>query len=156
MPVMRFRVQHIMLATAALAVILFALDYSQVAICDGWYDIRVECDEEASAQIEGVSFIGVNGFDTANIVLNAVGDHLSEMNDLDSAPPFDMRVGHSHRASMFGRTWGHVQEYSHVVVVLFLAEGSKEVHCLTVPHRNEAKQITIDENSFVKVITSGS
>lgn len=143
---MRFRVTHILAGMAIVFALLAAADFGVVAVCDGWYDLTVEIDSDAAARVSSVSYLAVHRLRMADAVVASIDDHLEFMEHQDSIAPFVIRVGHSHRKSLF-RTWGHVQEYSHVVVVLHHADGSRAIHRLPVPHRDHSRRIVVTGKS---------
>ena len=124
-------------------------EFATVAYCDGSYDLTVEIDEDSATGVTSVSYLGANGSDMADSFI-AMLDELSEsMEHRESAEQFAVHVGFSYRASNSGRTWGHVQEYSHLIVVLHQDDGTRVVHRLTVPHRDDSRHIVVTHASHV-------
>jgi hypothetical protein len=138
-------------AAILLAVVLGAFafyEFAVVAVCDGWYGLTVEVDPEMAGDVSRVSYVGANNEEMARSLVAMVDDLNRSMDERDSADPFLVNVGFSFRASnLLGRTWGYGQQYSHIVVVLHRTDGSRTVHLLPVPHRNDSKRVIVTASS---------
>jgi hypothetical protein len=141
---MKFRIKHLLLIPAIVLALGAVADYAVVAICDGGYDLTVELDAESAVNVSSVSYLGVNRPHVADSIIASIDDNLKFMERQESVDPFVIRVGHSCRRSLFGRTWGHVQEYSHIVVVLHHPDGSRTIHRLTVPDRKQSRRVVVE------------
>jgi len=134
------------IAVAMGVLLVFALafyEFASVSVCDGWYDLTVEVDAESATGVSRVSYMPVNQRDMADAIIATVDKQMQFMEHQTGVAPFTVNVGFSYRASNLGRTWGHVQEYSHIVVVLHRDDGSRSVHCLAVPHRDDSRHIVV-------------
>ncbi len=132
------RAAVLVVLTATLVVLL---KFASPWICCGWYDLTVEIDREFAPNVSRVSYMGANrGLSEA--VIASVDEYLEFMDHQDSVEPIILPVGFSYR-EVLGQTWGDVQEYSDVIVVLHHDDGSKEVHRLEVPHRDDTRRILV-------------
>lgn len=135
-----------------LAIMLYLAITLPTAVCDGHYDLTVELDAALAARTKSISYIAVHGEDTAKAVIAAIRHHdCRELQHQNSAAPIVIPVGIRYHVSWLGRRWGDVQEYSHFIVVLTLLDGSEEVHCLTIPHRDISGQIVVNSDSLVDI-----
>lgn len=138
---------------SVLAIVLFIAITLQIAVCDGHYDLTVELDAALAARTKSISYIAVHGEDTAKAVIAAIRHHdCRELQHQNSAAPIIVPAGFSYRVSWLGSRWGDVQYYSHLIVVLSLVDGSEEVHCLTIPHRDITRQIVVNSDSLVDIL----
>lgn len=145
----RFVTIRAMLTVVALAtavMVLFVgvtfLDDRSAAYCAGQYELTVDVDSDLAGGIREVAYVGVSNAKTADSMSPEIDSFLDSMNR-EPAVPFVVQVGFSYRESMLGRTWGHVQEYAELIVVLIRNDGSRGVHRLPVPHRNESRRIFV-------------
>jgi len=119
-------------------------EFVTVAVCDGWYDLVVDISPELTDDAQAIAFVGANNSDMAQSFTSAVDDMLPHFEKSDSTEMLTLNVGFSYRASgLLGRTWGHVQEYSHVVVVISRSDGTRNVYIAPVPHRDDSKHIVV-------------
>ncbi len=138
--------KRVAVVMGVLLVVVLALafyDFVFVAVCDGWYDLTVEVDAESATGVSRVSYMPANQREVEGAIVAAIDNHLQFMEHQAGVAPFTVNVGFSFRASGLGRTWGHVQRYSHIVVVLHRDDGSRSVHCLAVPHRDDARLVVV-------------
>lgn len=130
------------LIAVSLLVVAF-LFFGSAFIADGWYDLTVEVSPEIAEGVSQVSYLCANDAEMADAITASIDEQLRFMEHQTTAGPFTVSVGFSFRGSALGPTWGHVQEYSHIVVVLDYADGSRVVHRLGIPHREESKLIVV-------------
>lgn len=123
-------------------------EFVNVAVCDGWYDLIVEISPELFANAESIACVGASNADMAASYAVADDEMWPDVEKSESSHSLTLHVGFSCRASgLLGRTWGHVQQYSHVVVVISRSDGSREVYIAPVPHRDVSKHIVVTASS---------
>ena len=127
------------LLVAGLAFFVFA----PVEVSDGWYDLTVEIDADCAAGVSLVSYLPADNRDMADAIVATVDNQFRFMEHQDTVEPFTVNVGFSLRASKFGLTWGHRQQYSHLIVVLHRDDGSRVLHRLAIPHRDDSRKIIV-------------
>lgn len=122
---------------------LMALDSRTAAFCDGSYELTIEIDAEASAGLKDIAYVGAGSHQLAEDMLLSIDEYLETMKHKSSASLFVVPVGFSYRESMLGHKWGHTQEYSDLIVVLFRHDGSRSVHRLPIPHRADSRLVFV-------------
>jgi|GEM_PF-4582532 len=119
-------------------------EFVNVAICDGSYDLVVDISPELTHDAQAVAFLGANNSNTTDAITNAVDEMLPHFEQSDSIETLTLNIRFSFRASgVLARTWGHVQEYSHVVVVISRSDGTRDVYTVPVPHRDDSTHIVV-------------
>ena len=123
---------------AAILVILMlagfvAFEFAFVKVCDGSFNVTVEIDAELAKDVTRVSYVPVNQAQIDDTPVESYVRQVKFLEHQDSVEPFKVRVGTSCRASNLGRTWGHTQQFSHVIVVLQHLHGSSTVHRMAIP-----------------------
>ena len=141
-------------AVAILVVFVAAIAFYELGIamiCDGSYDLTVEFAPDAARGVSGVSFVCASNAEMADAIVAAVEKRsdFSEMENRKTAEPFEVTVGFSYRESNLGRKWGYVQQFSHIVVVLHRVDGTRAVHQLAIPNRNESRRIVVTASNAI-------
>ena len=124
-------------------------EFAIVKVCDGWLDVTVEIDAESAKDVSRVSYILINQSQMASTLGDSLDVELKLAHHQDSVEPFTVRVGTSCRESNLGRTWGYAQQYSHLIVVLQHADGSRIVHRLAIPSRDGSRRISVTAASAI-------
>lgn len=136
----------VILGVIAVAAILF-FDSVSMAICDGSYDLTVEISSGIDDSVSGISYLCVNNDEMAEAVLRAADTEIPLMSHRATKDPFTVNVGISYRRSGLGRTWGDVQQFSHIVVVLHRDNGSRDTYCVAIPRREKSRRVVVDKAS---------
>lgn len=132
----------IAILAAALAIYY---EFGTAAYADGSYEVMVDFELTSPEDISSIFYIPVNDDELARQITHDIPKHLEYMEHLKSAEPFVINAGFSYRMSPLGRRWGHVQEFSHLIVVVKYNDGSSETHKLQVPHRDQQTHIVVSE-----------
>jgi hypothetical protein len=140
-------------AIAVIGIIVLALLlYDSVgAIRDGKYEVRVEIAPEVAEGVTRVSYVCAAYLSMAENIVESLDEYVGILDQVN-AVPFSIRVGHSYYRSGLGRTWGHVQISSHLVVVLERENGLRQVHCVKIPDWEESNQVVITSESLRRTI----
>lgn len=118
-------------------------EFAIVKVCDGSFNVTVEIDTELAKDVTRVSYMPVRQTQMDNTPGDSYVKQVKVMEHQDSVEPFTVRVGISCRASNLGRTWGHTQQYSHLIVVLQHVDGSNKVHRVAIPSRDGSRRIVV-------------
>lgn len=144
---------------AAILIILLlagfvAYEFAFVKVCDGSFRVTVEIDAESAKDVTLVSYMPIRLAQMDSTPDDVYVNQVKYMEHQDSLEPFTVRVGTSCRASNLGRTWGHVQQFSHVIVVLQRIDSSGTVHRVKIPSRDDARRTVISvENEIQQIET---
>lgn len=135
----------VILLLAGFAVYEFAI----VKVCDGSFNVTVEIDAELAKDVTRVSYMPVRQTQMDNTPDDVYIKQVKFMEHQDSVEPFKVRVGTSCRASNLGRTWGHVQQFSHVIVVLQHLDGASTAHRMAIPSGDGSRRIVFAAASAI-------
>ncbi len=118
-------------------------------VCDGSFDVTIEIDAESAKDVTRVSYLPIRRAQMDNTPDDSYVNQVKFMEHQDSVEPFTVLVGTSCGASNLGRTWGHVQQFSHVIVVLQHVDSSRKVHRVEIPTRDGSRRIIVTAASAI-------
>jgi hypothetical protein len=124
-------------------------EFAFVNVCDGSFNVTVEIDAESAKDVSRVSYLPIRRAQMDKTPDDSYLNQVKFMEHQDSVEPFAVRVGISCRESNLGRTWGYVQQYSHLIVVLQHADGSRAVHRVEIPTRDGSRRIVVTAASAI-------
>lgn len=126
-----------------------AYEFAFVKVCDGSFNVTVEIDAESAKDVSRISYLPIRRAQMDKTPDDSCVNQVKFMEHQDSVEPFTVTVGISCRQSNLGRTWGYVQQYSHLIVVLQHADGSSRVHQLEIPTRDGSRRIIVTAASAI-------
>lgn len=136
-----------------IAIVVAIAGHGVVSVADGWYDLTVAVGASTATGIERISYMPVRGERKAKEITTKSDDYLEFMKHQESVASFVIRVGYSFRVSAWGYASEESQEYSHVVVLVHRRNGTREIHLLEIPHRNETRSILVSSKSRIATDT---
>ena len=130
--------------------LLVLCDFSSVSICDGSYQLIVEIEPKIAADESQIYYIGYHGSELGDKLQANIDNELSFMNQPeDIADSFQVGVRTTIHRSPLGRTWGYVQQFSEMIVVLLHEDGTRSVYRLEIPQRDISRRVVLSAENLV-------
>ena len=146
----RFSVKHLLLATtlaaAALVAVIWLVDNSQVAICDGRFPLQVDLLEDPKRPIDEIAYDVLGRTDYAKYLKESPNRLEPELNpthvDWVAGQPFTVQVPCSSRISSFGRELSYSQ-FKLLVLRITHKDHSTDWIPVAIPELRTNRQIEI-------------
>ena len=130
-----------------LALLLY--DYSSVTRACGRYQLTVELPPELATEVAGIRYEPIYKDSFGDAILYNLDASLPEMHTADSADnSFIAMIGHSYKESPLGYKYDYFQ-YTQLIVVLQLADGTRSVYRLEIPHKDVSRRVVLSSENQI-------